>query len=30
VEVVSGEQPMPELSDDELAALSQLVGGQGR
>ena len=30
VEVVSSEQPMPELSDDELAALSQLVGGQGR
>jgi anti-sigma factor RsiW len=29
-EVVSSEQPMPELSDDELAALSQLVGGQGR
>jgi hypothetical protein len=30
VEVVSSEQPMPELSDEELAALSQLVGGQGR
>ncbi len=30
VDVVSNEQPMPELSDDELAALSQLVGGQGR
>jgi len=30
VEGVSSEQPMPELSDDELAALSQLVGGQGR
>jgi anti-sigma factor RsiW len=30
VDLVSSEQPMPELSDDELAALSQLVGGQGR
>jgi hypothetical protein len=30
VDVVSKEQPMPELSDDELAALSQLVGGQGK
>jgi hypothetical protein len=30
VEVVSNEQPMPELSDDELDALSQLVGGHGR
>ena len=30
VDVVSSNQPMAELSDDELAALSQLVGGQGR
>jgi Putative zinc-finger len=30
VDVVSSEKPMPELSDDELAALSQLVGGPGR
>ena len=29
VEVVSSEQPLPELSDDELDALSQLVGGHG-
>lgn len=30
VEVVSSEQPLPELSDDELDALSQLVGGDRR
>ncbi|HKA39883.1 MAG TPA: hypothetical protein VKD25_08940, partial [Burkholderiales bacterium] len=26
---VASEQPLPELSDDELDALSQLVGGHG-
>ena len=30
VEVASSEQPLPELSDDELDALSQLVGGDRR
>src|SRR5262249_60673964 len=30
VDVVSNDQPLPELSDEELDALSQLVGGHGR